>query len=547
MVKKFIDKKSSKTYQLVYRSQEDPLAFEEGTTERVFVPAQRGAITTGSKGKEVDQTIQRGFEGLHLDRIDEDVLDGGAGRAALYGVYLDDRDYDYTKHLRQVGTGGVILEAPTKKENRPSGIEILDREEDDCDSSGSQKESTIAHTTRKGELPAEALPSTHRMDIKSEAMPSGLQPHMDPNLRDVLEALEDDDVDEFGDDFLDKLNADELSSGDEDALGDEDDEDFDPNDVFAAVQRMKARNVQKYDSDDDYDEDEGHGGWPRTTRTASTGASMSSSAMFRNDKLTLLDEQFDKIEAMYEEDNDDSEDERYDSEGNYIAEYDSDGNAKPISTRPDFESVLNEFLDDYELTGKRMQVKVEGTTGAGKLNTFRSAMLDESMTEEESRKKLLETGKRQIEESNAKTKEMEEAELDELFKEKKRTPWDCQTILTTYSNLDNHPAMIYEQRKPQIRVSRKSGFPVVASKDNEQDKADDSNDDEAEEIEKENKGKARQKGETAEEKRERKKKIQEAKRDRREQKKDNREIHAEKRDRKMQSKKDRAQLVLHMD
>ncbi|KAJ1797031.1 Protein ltv1 [Coemansia sp. RSA 2399] len=529
MVKKFVDKKSSKTYQLVYRSQEDPLAFEEGTTERVFVSAQKGLITTGSKGKEVDHTIRRDLGDLRLEGIDEDVLDGGAGRAALYGIYLDDRDYDYTKHLRKVGTGGVILEAPAKKDKRIGGIEIIDH-------SGSNK----------GGLPAEALPSTHRMDVRSEAMPSGIQPHMDPNLRDVLEALEDEDVDEFDEGFLDKLNADELSSGDEDAVDDE--EDFDPNDVFAAVQRMKARQRQQYDSDDDNDEDEGsHGGWPRTARTASTGASMSSSAMFRNDKLTLLDEQFDKVEAMYEEEEYDSEEERYDAEGHYIAEYDSDGNAKSISTRPDFESVLNEFLDDYELTGKKMQVKVEGITGAGKLTTFRNAILDENMTEEEGRKKLLEIGKRQIEESNAKTKEMEEAEWDAMFEEKKRTPWDCQTILTTYSNLDNHPAMIYEQRKPQIKVSRKSGFPVVANNNDDQGKTVDANGAEAEKVEKENKGVARQKGETAEEKRERKRRIQEAKRGRREEKKDNREVFAEKRDRKMQSKKDRAQLVLHMD
>ncbi|KAJ2553103.1 Protein ltv1 [Coemansia sp. RSA 1933] len=544
MVKKFIDKKNSKTYQLVFRSQEDPLAFEEGTTERVFVSAQKGTITTGSKGKEVDQTIKSDLEKLRLGEIDEDVLDGGAGRAALYGIYLDDSDYDYTQHLREVGTGGVILEAPTKEEKRSGGIEILDREISGYGGSG---------TSHRGGLPAEALPSTYKMDIRSEAMPSGIQPHMDPNLRDVLEALEDDAVEEFEDDFLDKLNADELLSGDEDAMGDEDDdEDFDPNDVFAAVQRMKARNRQQYNSDDDYDDeeedDESHGGWPRTAHTASTGASMSSSAMFRNDKLTLLDEQFDKIEAMYEEDEYDSEEERYDAEGHYIVEYDSDGNAKPISTRPDFESVLNEFLDDYELTGKKMQVKVEGMTGAGKLTTFRNAILDDNVTEEENRKRLLEIGTRQIEESNAKTKEMDDAELEEMFKEKKRTPWDCQTILTTYSNLDNHPSMIYEQRKPQIKVSRKSGFPVVTSSGNEPDKAAaDAKDGEAEEAMKENKGKARQKGETAEEKRERKKKIQEAKRDRREQKKDNREVFADKRDRKMQSKKDRAQYVFHMD
>ncbi|KAI9501282.1 Low temperature viability protein-domain-containing protein [Coemansia spiralis] len=544
MGKKFIDRKSAKTYQLVYRSQEDPLAFEEGSSERVFVELQKNRGAKKSKGKETDQTVQKSLRDLQLDDIDDEGdIDKDVGQAALYGIYLDDREYDYTKHLRQVGTGGgVLLEAPTKKEKQ-SGIQILDVDDDDIKNS-------------KGSLPAEVMPSKHRMDIKSEAVPTGLQPYMNPNLRDVLEALDEEEVDEFDDDFLDKLNADELSSEDENAMdssgtyddGEDDDESFDPNDVFAAVQRMKARQ-QQYDSDEEYDEDDsqdgvGTGRMPRTARTASTGFSMSSSAMFRNEKLTLLDEQFDKIEAMYEDDGTDSENERYDSDGHHIVEYDSDGNPKPISSRPDFESVMNEFLADYELTGKRMQVVVEGGTGAGKLSTFRNAMFDASKTTEENKKKLLQVGLQQIEESNAKTKEMEEAEFDELFKEKKRTPWDCQTILTTYSNLDNHPATIYEERNPQIRVSRRTGFPVVVNADDGSQKQEKENDD----VEmKDNKGKARSKGETQEEKRARKKQLQEEKRNRRQQKKDNQDTFAEKQERRKQSKKDRAQLVIHMD
>ena len=35
--------------------------------------------------------------------------------------------------------------------------------------------------------------------------------------------------------------------------------------------------------------------------------------------------------------------------------------------------------------------------------------------------------------------EDDEAVLDEMFPDKEVNPWDCQTIVSTYSNLENHP------------------------------------------------------------------------------------------------------------
>ncbi|KAJ2865886.1 Protein ltv1, partial [Coemansia asiatica] len=125
MGKKFIDKKHATTYKLVYRSQEDPLAFEEDSSERVFVEVDRRGREIKkprNKGKEPeDQTLQQSLRDLRLDVITEQDMEEEeeeedeeeAGRAALYGIYLDDRQYDYTKHLRQIGSGagGILLEA----------------------------------------------------------------------------------------------------------------------------------------------------------------------------------------------------------------------------------------------------------------------------------------------------------------------------------------------------------------------------------------------------------------------------------------------------
>ncbi|KAJ2845160.1 Protein ltv1, partial [Coemansia brasiliensis] len=373
MSKHFVDKKKAKTYSLVYRSQEDPLAFEEGSTDRVLV--ERGRRKARSdKGKAADHLA------ADLDNLQ---LDDEAGKAALYGIFLDDRKYDYTQHLRQVGTGGGVLLQASSKQN--------------------------------SDLPAEVLPSQHRMDIKSAAYPVGPQPFMDANVRDVLEALSDEDVDELDDDFMSKLNADELSNNEEE------DEDFDHDDVFAQVERMKRQRQRQQDTDSESDQwSEGSGDGARSN------FSMSSSAMFRNAKLTLLDEQFDKLEAIYERDDTDSEAERYDSDGNYIAEYDSDGNVKPISSRADFESVLNEFLNDYELTGKKMQAVVEGGSGAGKLDTYRDGLIEGG---EASKRAVVQAAQRILDESAKKSDEQDAEEIAEMFKEKERTPWDCQSIL----------------------------------------------------------------------------------------------------------------------
>ncbi|KAJ1936745.1 Protein ltv1, partial [Linderina macrospora] len=325
MPKKFIDKKKATTYKLVYRSQDDPLAFEEGASDRVFVEVGKsGQLKNKGKVLDPDQTMEQSLRDLNLDDIPEEDLDEprDAGQAALYGVYLDDRDYDYTKHLRKVGSGGgVMLEAPGAKKEQAAGIQFTDDGE------------TVAGSS-KFAMPAELLPSQHHMDIKAEAFPTGLQPNMNPNLREALEALEDEDVEEFDDDFFDQLNSDQAPEGAE--MEDEydefqDDEDFDPDDVFAHVRRLKAQRKYDSDSEPEYSDDE---------REAASDFSMSSSAMFRNDKLSLLDDQFDAVEAMYEREESDSEDERYDSDGHGIVEYDSDGNVKSISTRPDFQNVM---------------------------------------------------------------------------------------------------------------------------------------------------------------------------------------------------------------
>ena len=118
------------------------------------------------------------------------------GEAAEHGIYFDDTKYDYMQHLRDVdeggGEAGFVEPAPTNVQGRGKGkakqmkLEDALREmsvDDNQSLAGSEKLSTFSTSTR---------PRTYQnqQDVPDEI--AGFQPDMDPRLREVLEALEDD-------------------------------------------------------------------------------------------------------------------------------------------------------------------------------------------------------------------------------------------------------------------------------------------------------------------------------------------------------------------
>lgn len=190
------------------------------------------------------------------------------------------------------------------------------------------------------DLPAEALPSTSEVprDYESQqAVPSsiaGFQPDMDPHLRQVLEALDNEEfVDEgLGDDFFGELVADGERGSDEyvdfefEEDGVEEGEEGDTNegddggegDEYEGWEARFARfkkeqKVAAADHGSDLDEySEGGdtigtlpqfsviGGKKRRKGTSdASGYSMSSSSMYRNESLTTLDERFDQVSCCF--------------------------------------------------------------------------------------------------------------------------------------------------------------------------------------------------------------------------------------------------------
>lgn len=237
-------------------------------------------------------------------------------------------------------------------------------------------------------------------------------------------------------------------------------------------------------------------------QTKQTGFSVSSSAMHRNTQLRLLDDRFEKIEEEYADDDDESE-------------YDS--NAEDLEERADFDAILDEFLEKYEIVGKKMQPKMEGETSAAKLDSMRQGLIKPNVIEEE--KKELERTTRQ---------KLTRSALEPMLErpvQRQRETWDVQSVISTYSNLENHPSLINDKGpSKRIRIDPKTGMPVLVeverkqkkkqqvesdAEEEDEDEDDEEDDEEGEPLE--NKGVARSKAETKEEKRARKQAIKDAK------------------------------------
>jgi protein LTV1 len=124
------------------------------------------------------------------------------GEAAEYGIYFDDTNYDYMQHLREIGEGSgelhfvdsALVKVKGKGKGKAQTMKLEDalRETslEDHDSQSIQNGSifddglsTFSRSTR---------PRTYQdqQDVPDEI--AGFQPDMDPRLREVLEALEDD-------------------------------------------------------------------------------------------------------------------------------------------------------------------------------------------------------------------------------------------------------------------------------------------------------------------------------------------------------------------
>lgn len=172
------DKKNATTFTLVHRPQNDPLIHDGEASSMVFKPVQSG-----------NQKVKTAHElKTELGESVTSSIRENEGEAANYGIYFDDTKYDYMQHMRDIGISSeaVFVEAPqsaSKQHKKKSRQEVA------------LKDAPVPEDL----LPKELLPNKRLVKLSyqdQQDIPdalAGLQPDMDLRLREVLEALEDEE------------------------------------------------------------------------------------------------------------------------------------------------------------------------------------------------------------------------------------------------------------------------------------------------------------------------------------------------------------------
>jgi protein LTV1 len=553
-------------FTLVHRSQQDPLIHDAEASSRVLKPTAR--------------KNQRQQQGQTREDLEKELGDyakkqrSNVGEAAQYGIFYDDTEYDYMQHLRAVGDdynrrrGGIdeeddteviMLEAPkgargkgkSKAKEFETGVQMKqDREEAEQDRKGQER--TLV------QLPPEVLPSEEMMPRTfEEEREKGIRPDMDPHLRQVLEALEDDaflmrtakgkatraveeeviveeddfegteeelgdeeDIDDF---FSGIVEGGELKGNDEEPewrhLPPEGEESIWEDQGTKAARELiqlkeqgggvedlslesrvalfkKAQEEQQQALVSQGEKPKrlassvgsqsifGEKGPTRKSRHpgakarlagtyyapsadgGSTAFSMSSSAMERNKGLTGLDEQFDRMEKIYEQDSDEDDEEEDDEEGEEL----------DVSNPADLDAIFDDFLNKNELVGNKLRERLgdRETTSSEKVDILRRELGDVRLVD-----------KLSIDEADDTRESYDEVIMRDLkSREQIRQEWDVETVLTTRTNLENHPRTIASttshlprsvaslalgnasqagsNRMPRVRINPRTGVPEIS-------------------------------------------------------------------------------------
>jgi len=234
------------------------------------------------------------------------------------------------------------------------------------------------------------------------------------------------------------LNVDEEDDFDEDEDGSDgefDSDEADNNDFFDGY--SESQSVKDFE-----------------TRSRFTEYSMTSSVIRRNENLRNLDDQFENLMAQYDDDQ---------IGGLDMEEIDG--------FRTGDDSVLQEALAEFNTMMKKVNYEPPKNKTAKKKTPKLGALKEEEEEEEEGGEEEEDTtdtdetecGSEDEEDENDNEQAKKNYELVKFKQKKDRDDrLDCESILSTYSTLYNHPAVITEKR-PAIELSKKSGLPLGMS------------------------------------------------------------------------------------
>uniref|UniRef100_A0AAY4AFG9 Protein LTV1 homolog n=1 Tax=Denticeps clupeoides TaxID=299321 RepID=A0AAY4AFG9_9TELE len=332
-----------------------------------------------------------------------------------YGVFFDD-DYDYLQHLKEASQPTELVSSSLKPRNRRP---IKDDEEDE------EAEDLQMVPAASIKLPSSVFASEFEEDVGllNKAAPvSGPRLDMDP---DIVAALDEDfDFDNpeniLDDDFVIKatdpvvMRVISCSRAGED---DDDDDEWEDTDGGESGEEEHEGDCDSMGGVSDSEEGEGRESlfMEEETKSRFTEYSLTSSVMRRNEQLTLLDDRFEKFYEQFDDD-----------EIGPLDNAELEGFIDPSSTR------LEEVIKDYFKQKEKECQKPED------LGPKELPVLNEEREDDD-----------------------DEREMEEIEVEPPADKWDCETIISRYSNLYNRPKVIGEPAKAKgIRVSSKTGIPL---------------------------------------------------------------------------------------
>ncbi|KAL4584477.1 hypothetical protein LXL04_009079 [Taraxacum kok-saghyz] len=403
--KKFIDKKKSATFQLMSRDSSDPNYSEGPSGDRVFVRVDGNSEKPLFDGEQSDED---GPDGIFDDAPeDEEEEDGGNAvnqtrsglpdhlRTEILELGFPDDGYNYLSHLREIkDTGGGSAFYQNPKAARP---DQLPRDVKAYDASRIE--------VSKGNDEASYKNSIYGVAVNT--VPVRIQKAIDP---EVAALLDDSDVSRFGSDVEDL------------------EEDF----VFNANLPDESEDVRVYNK-------------PNFTQESSFNIKKEEHNVVKTcDEIVvsekprerrLLDEQFDLLE-LQEYGTSDSE-KVYESEVDNILESKLNNvtlNDDDYDDDDDTNSLKND--EKYKVLSHNKNMEEE----VGPVSLETAADL---------RPRCIEYAENFENENEKEDVVFEESSEDESEK------WDCETIITTYSNLDNHPGKIIDPGMKRKKLTEK--------------------------------------------------------------------------------------------
>lgn len=310
-----------------------------------------------------------------------------------------DDDYDYLQHLREAAKQEVHWE------------EVVNTKKEDSKDKEKEKENKP-----KLQLPSSVFPSEFEEKegmLRKAIKIQGPRPDWDP---DIVETL-DDEFDhenpdnELEDNFMEMAMGNELDgeyeSGDDEEWEDEDEEggSIGSNDADFSDNEEDDK-LGPLMPHDNFDKDE--------TKSRFTEYSMTSSVLRRNEQLSLLDDRFEKFFENYDE----------------VGPLD----CEEIEGHVDInDELLLQYAKDFDKDEKHQRYDkawdICRITKENHDSDEEELLMDHEVTDTENNKKR----------------------------------WDCESILSTYSNIYNHPKLIEipsKKRPSKIQINPKTGIPM---------------------------------------------------------------------------------------